>query len=391
MRGCGLQAFRREPAAGGCRVRRACGAMAHGRRCGWSHALRRARRSSCRAGGTGRATSVKFSEWPTNSRPPGLHHARACARAPGAASARRNRSSRCGRTRCRTARRATSCASIRLSARNSISRASSGLTRMKPALAPVPRRKWRRSRSGDRPRAVGGVDAALRGGQHLGVDVAGEDARRRRRAPSASTHGHRDRIRLLAGRRGVAPDAQRAAPARARRSSASAWKWCSSRKNEVRLVVRQLTNSCHSASPPRRRLLEPLQVVGERAVAGLAQAARQPAVDHGLLAGVQADAGALVDQLRARARSRLRRSVNSCSAASQAARSAAAQGGGHGAAVMGVCRRDGVRRRPPSWARCAIGRSLAGLSGAAAAETGRESRRSSPLASLRPRIAEPRP
>ena len=31
--------------------------------------------------------------------------------------------------------------------------------------------------------------------------------------------------------------------------SASAWKWCSSRKNEVRLVVRQLMNSCHSASP----------------------------------------------------------------------------------------------------------------------------------------------
>jgi hypothetical protein len=38
-------------------------------------------------------------------------------------------------------------------------------------------------------------------------------------------------------------------------------------------------------------------------VAGLAQAARQAAVDHGLLAGVQADAGALVDQLRMRSKS----------------------------------------------------------------------------------------
>jgi hypothetical protein len=40
-----------------------------------------------------------------------------------------------------------------------------------------------------------------------------------------------------------------------------------------------------------------MQVVGKAAVAGLAQPARQAAVDHGLLAGVQADAGALVDQL----------------------------------------------------------------------------------------------
>ena len=35
--------------------------------------------------------------------------------------------------------------------------------------------------------------------------------------------------------------------ARARRSSTRARKWWSSRKNEVRLVVRQLTNSCHSS------------------------------------------------------------------------------------------------------------------------------------------------
>ena len=43
-------------------------------------------------------------------------------------------------------------ASIKLSGRNSISFASSGFTRMKPPFAPVPRKKWRRWRSGLRPR-----------------------------------------------------------------------------------------------------------------------------------------------------------------------------------------------------------------------------------------------
>src|SRR5436853_391079 len=42
-----------------------------------------------------------------------------------------------------------------------------------------------------------------------------------------------------------------------------------------------------------RGALQPLQVVREAAVAGLAQAARQAAVHHGLLARVQADARAL--------------------------------------------------------------------------------------------------
>jgi hypothetical protein len=63
------------------------------------------------------------------------------------------------------------------------------------------------------------------------------------------------------------------------------------------LVVRQLTNSCHSLLGRRRPALQPLQVAGESCGARLAQPARQAAVDHGLLAGVQADAGALVDQL----------------------------------------------------------------------------------------------
>ena len=43
--------------------------------------------------------------------------------------------------------------------------------------------------------------------------------------------------------------------------------------------------------------LEPLQVGRERFVAGVAQAARQAAVNHRLLALVQADAGMLVNQL----------------------------------------------------------------------------------------------
>ena len=92
--------------------------------------------------------------------------------------------------------------------------------------------------------------------------------------------------------RSVAAAGARAGRAPARRSGAPRG------RTTVRLVVRQLTNSCHSASRgARRRCSQPLQVVGERAVAGLAQAARQAAVDHRLLAGVQADAGVLVDQL----------------------------------------------------------------------------------------------
>ncbi len=43
--------------------------------------------------------------------------------------------------------------------------------------------------------------------------------------------------------------------------------------------------------------LRPLRVICERAVTRVAKAARQPAVHHGLLAAVQADAGTLIDQL----------------------------------------------------------------------------------------------
>jgi hypothetical protein len=43
-------------------------------------------------------------------------------------------------------------------------------------------------------------------------------------------------------------------------------------------------------------LLQPAQVIAERAVAGFTQSARQAAVDHGLLAGMQVDAGVVVDE-----------------------------------------------------------------------------------------------
>jgi hypothetical protein len=192
---------------------------------------------------------------------------------------------------------------IRLKMRKSIRRASSGLTRMKPALAPVPRRKWRLQPLRAQAARVGG---SRRRGCAVSSTRVSMSLRRSWPAPTRpasrppSWPANRAPRRWLAAlhqmRSGRAP--------RARRSSTRAWKWCSSRKNEVRLVVRQLTNSCHSPSGcAAHGALQPLQVGREAAVAGLAQAARQAAVDHGLLAGVQADARALVDQLRTRSKS----------------------------------------------------------------------------------------
>ena len=96
-------------------------------------------------------------------------------------------------------------------------------------------------------------------------------------------------------------------------------------------MVRPLTNSCHSerAAASRACSSQP-QVVAERAVAGLAQPARQPAVDHGLLAGVQADAGVLVDQV-AHALEVLRRERELLlQARIRSGRAAVAQNGWHG-------------------------------------------------------------
>jgi hypothetical protein len=83
--------------------------------------------------------------------------------------------------------------------------------------------------------------------------------------------------------------------ARARRSSTRAWKVVLLAEERGQ-VGGQAVDELLPLALGRAALFQPLQVGREAAVAGLAQAPRQAAVDHGLLAGVQADAGALVDQ-----------------------------------------------------------------------------------------------
>jgi hypothetical protein len=163
---------------------------------------------------------------------------------------------------------------------------------MRPRWRPVPRRKCRRRRSGDRPRRRRRRCRAG-GGQHLGVDVAAHELTcadsPASRPPSwpasrAPRRWRRRCTRCAAGARrapsGPRPGRGSDAPRGRRRSG---WWSGSSRTPATR------------RSPARP--LQPLQVAAEVAVPGLAQPARQAAVDHGLLAGVQADAGALVDQL----------------------------------------------------------------------------------------------
>jgi hypothetical protein len=145
------------------------------------------------------------------------------------------------------------------------------------------------------PAAVGRVDAAARGVEHARVDVGGQQPQRRGR-PHRLDRRHRERIRLLAGRRRVAPQAQR--PPLARPQLLRQRVEVVLLAEEGRQVGRQ---AVHERLPlaialGAAALLERLQVVAEASVAGLAQPARQPAVDHGLLAGVQADAGTRVDQ-----------------------------------------------------------------------------------------------
>ena len=170
-------------------------------------------------------------------------------------------------------------------------------TRMRPALAPLPRRKCRCRRVGRQAARVGGVDAALR---RWPAPWCRCRWRRSWRAPARPASRRPSSRSSRAPRRWRRRRTRCAAACRLRARAGLApahSKWCSSRKNEVRLVVRQLTNSCHSgARGAVVRLLQPAQVVAERAVAGLAQAARQAAVDHRLLAGVQADAGVVVDE-----------------------------------------------------------------------------------------------
>ena len=144
---------------------------------------------------------------------------------------------------------------------------------------------------------IGVVNPRLGGGQHLGVDVAGDDAHLGLRAQGLG-HRHGDGIGLFAGGRGAAPDAQAAAGARAQvvGQRAEVMVFAEEGGQVGGQAVHELLPLGLGLGRAAAALLQPLQVVSEVGVACLAQAARQPAVDHGLLAGIQADARALVDQ-----------------------------------------------------------------------------------------------
>mmetsp|Transcript_60042 Transcript_60042/g.142148 ORF Transcript_60042/g.142148 Transcript_60042/m.142148 type:complete len:263 (+) Transcript_60042:1817-2605(+) len=143
---------------------------------------------------------------------------------------------------------------------------------------------------------VGVVDAPLGGGQHIGVDVAGDELHRGA-GPERLAAGHQDGIGLLARRRGAAPDPHRFAD--------EGLEVVLERVEMVFLakeggqVGRQAVDEFLPFLGARRaaRCFEPLQIAGEAPVSRLAQAPREPAVDHRMLAIVQADAGMLVDQL----------------------------------------------------------------------------------------------
>jgi hypothetical protein len=137
---------------------------------------------------------------------------------------------------------------------------------------------------------------ALRGrGKHARVDVARHQLKRRMRAQCLQ-RGDDDRIRLLARGGRIAPGA----PARARGLAAQV-------RGEQLEVVRFAKKGREVGRERVHEFLplaafcallrfEPVEVGLEAAVPGLAQAAREPAIDHGLLALVQADARALVNQ-----------------------------------------------------------------------------------------------
>ena len=140
------------------------------------------------------------------------------------------------------------------------------------------------------------INAARRDREHLGVDVARDDLYAGAAARRLG-HSHRDRVGLFAGRCGVAPDSQRprAVFLQVSRELVKVMLFAEERREVGGQAVDELLPLLGARCTAR--LLEPLQVACERAVAGFAQTARQAAVDHRLLAGVQADAGALVDQL----------------------------------------------------------------------------------------------
>ncbi len=139
--------------------------------------------------------------------------------------------------------------------------------------------------------AVGLVDAALRGGQHLGVDVAVDDLVAAVGAQRLGA-GHGDGVGLFAGGSGRAPDAPVVRRLRAQQL-------------RQRVEVVRLTEEGREVGGERVDELlplgpvvafQPVDVALEARVPGLAQPARDAAVHHRVLAVVQADARLLVDQ-----------------------------------------------------------------------------------------------
>nr|GEU28394.1 hypothetical protein [Tanacetum cinerariifolium] len=137
-----------------------------------------------------------------------------------------------------------------------------------------------------RVHAVGGV------GQHVGVDVGGDDVAVGRERVERFAHRHGDRIRLFAGGRGRAPDVERLALALD----------VFGQQREVVRFAEERRQVGGQRIGKRFPLLaqaagfEVVQVLGKRRDAGGAQAARQAAVHHLLFAVGQRDAGALVDE-----------------------------------------------------------------------------------------------
>ena len=238
--------------------------------------------------------SVKFSEWPTAA---GRRRVTPCMRCEHRRCvARRSRSSRCGRTRCRRAlAEGAPVRAHQVEGAERTGRASSGGFDADEAGVA---RRCRAGSGGSRARRQPRDSAGRRRcavASTLIVDVAGDDSP----APSAQRlhHGHRQRIRLLAGGGGVAPDARQGATdrrgAQVVRQRVEAMLLG---KNEVRLVVRQLMNS---ATPRRRPPVSACSAcrqneAGARSRAGGAPAGCRPSP---VCPAFRWDAGALVDQL----------------------------------------------------------------------------------------------
>ena len=157
------------------------------------------------------------------------------------------------------------------------------------AAQEVPSQAFRRQ-----PARISRVDGAAGGVEHPRVDVARDDAEgaavRQRFAG-----GDRDRVRLLAGRGGAAPQTQTLpvvlpqGPGKRGEVVRLA--------EERRQVGRQAVDELLPFGVSGMTTLEPLQVAAEGREAFFAQPPGKPAVDHRPFPGVKTDSGAPADQL----------------------------------------------------------------------------------------------